>query len=332
MVPLNIQEAYYFSLFFDSVAEAVSSRMGDRSRVGEEQLTFLLCEMMDDSYSSRHVLKYSLNDLKSDLERIGSLLTIKIDTTAHGKPLENEQSASDLGIVLKYTNEYEEIIEKAVLVQAKRLDKSTEAPKYTYRSSYKEFNPEQITKLKSINDTYGSKSTCYLFYNPPRAAFKESSQHQITESEQIIREMDDSVTILLNGWLRSYLFLSIILPSFTTEPLAASPGLRFSNIQSVEDAINKLGRDKPSLYTMYSNVTDSSNPRALGFSPLSTFFVRGLFFCLFGERNPGLVKLARGEVDDVTSPGNARQMGVAKHTIDIHVRMLSRRRQDEEEE
>ena len=54
--------------FFDGVSTAVSSRMVRGSSPVEENLTFLLCELLDANTTSLHALSYSLAQVRTDLE------------------------------------------------------------------------------------------------------------------------------------------------------------------------------------------------------------------------------------------------------------------------
>lgn len=55
--------------FLDGVSTAVSNRMLRGSPPGEENLTFLLCELLDESSTGLHVLEYPLTTAKADLEK-----------------------------------------------------------------------------------------------------------------------------------------------------------------------------------------------------------------------------------------------------------------------
>ena len=54
--------------FLDGVSTAVSSRMVRGSSPVEENLTFLLCELLDANTTSLHALAYPLSQAKTDLE------------------------------------------------------------------------------------------------------------------------------------------------------------------------------------------------------------------------------------------------------------------------
>lgn len=64
--------------FLDGVSTAVSSRMLRGSSPAEENLTFLLCELLDESPPGLHVLEYPLATAKTDLEKSDAGITIDV--------------------------------------------------------------------------------------------------------------------------------------------------------------------------------------------------------------------------------------------------------------
>jgi hypothetical protein len=109
--------------FLDGVSTAVSSRMLRGSSPGEENLTFLLCELLDESSAGLHVLEYPLATAKTDLEKSDAGITIDVEfqTHEHTRWVEARYSGADLGIVFVMDHPLLGYSRRAVLVQAKRL-------------------------------------------------------------------------------------------------------------------------------------------------------------------------------------------------------------------
>jgi hypothetical protein len=91
-------EASIIWRFLDGVSTAVSSRMLRGSPPGEENLTFLLCELLDESSAGLHVLEYPLASAKADLEKSDAGLTIDVEFQTHEHPrwVEAKYSGADL--------------------------------------------------------------------------------------------------------------------------------------------------------------------------------------------------------------------------------------------
>jgi hypothetical protein len=102
-IHLTPAEMHYMEKFFNSVANAISARMTSGSNVGEETLTFLLCEMMDENWNSSHVLDYDLASLSRNLIQCGNFhqVNVTFETHEHGKGFEGYHSSADLGIIMK---------------------------------------------------------------------------------------------------------------------------------------------------------------------------------------------------------------------------------------
>ena len=107
-IHLTPAEMHFMEKFFDSVAGAISARLVSGSNVGEEALTFLLCEMMDENWNSSHVLSYDLAALTRDLLHCGDLHKVEVafETHEHGKGFEGRHTYADLGLIIRYDDHF----------------------------------------------------------------------------------------------------------------------------------------------------------------------------------------------------------------------------------
>lgn len=95
-------EASILWRFLDGVSTAVSNRMIRGSSPSEENLTFLICELLDANATSLHALNYPLSQVQADLQSSDCGVTVEVEfqTHEHSKYIESKYSGADLGIVL----------------------------------------------------------------------------------------------------------------------------------------------------------------------------------------------------------------------------------------
>jgi len=87
--------------YLDGVSQALARRFETGSSPGEENLTFLLCELLDEGTTALHMLDYPLSKAKEDLAQAdgGITLDVAFQTQEHTKHVEHNFSGADLGIV-----------------------------------------------------------------------------------------------------------------------------------------------------------------------------------------------------------------------------------------
>lgn len=170
-------EASILWRFLDGVSAAVSRRMVSGSSPGEENLTFLLCELLDANTTSLHTLSYPLAQAKADLEASDAGLTIDVEfeTHEHSKHVESKYSGADLGIVLALNHPLLGQSRRGILVQAKRLFGVGKTREYGLYSTYTSFDRPQAEFLEALGQRFGVyNSIFYLWYNPPSTAFRDA--------------------------------------------------------------------------------------------------------------------------------------------------------------
>jgi hypothetical protein len=156
--------------FFDSVSSAVSMRMLRGSVPGEENLTFLLCELLDESATGLHVLDYPFALLKEELEKsdAGVSVDVGFETHEHTKYFESKYSGADLGIVLSIDHPILGKSRRAMLVQAKKLFARKQSNEFSLYSNYSSFDKEQAAVLKELASRFDAWNSVFcLWYNPP---------------------------------------------------------------------------------------------------------------------------------------------------------------------
>ncbi len=172
--------------FFDSVSSAVSLRMQRGSIPGEENLTFLLCELLDEAATGLHVMDYPLAQLKEELEKSDAGISVDIgfETHEHTKYFESKYSGADLGVVLSIDHPILGKSQRAILLQAKKLFPRSQSKEFSLWSSYSSFDKDQAAFLQELSSRIGVRNSIfYLWYNPPSSAFSENEAKHVRAYE-----------------------------------------------------------------------------------------------------------------------------------------------------
>jgi hypothetical protein len=131
--------------FFDSVSSAVATRMLRGSPPREENLTFLLCELLDEGATGLHTLDYPLSRVREELERsdAGIAIDIGFETHEHSGHFESKYSGADLGLIVVINHPIFGHSRRAFLVQAKRLFQRGQRREFSIYSSYESYEKDQ---------------------------------------------------------------------------------------------------------------------------------------------------------------------------------------------
>jgi hypothetical protein len=323
--------------FFDGVSDAIASRMNFGSPANEENLTFLLCELMDQNLVSNHVLKYSFSQTKEDLEKSDTGITIQLgfETREHNKSFESNYSGSDIGIIFEVRHPLFGQSERAILLQAKKLFPKPKREFYDLDSNYRHFDHKQFTFLRSLNSTLDlGNSIFYLLYNPSSSGFDEQYQSTIraweasTASDIFYRGYHPVIDFhIRNESQHPTKDFNMIREQFESEKewRANQPAARISGINAMEDLVTL--NTPPSLQDFYRAKAESSPfHSSFVFSPFADLLAQGLCDRRIGSDNVDFLRLARGEkisMSKMNIPGLAldgvQEISPPKHTIRIVV-------------
>lgn len=293
--------------FFDAVSAAVSARMLRGSSPGEENLTFLLCELLDESASGLHVLEYSLAQAKQDLEKsdAGVSVAVSFETHEHTKHFESRYSGADLGVVLSIDHPVLGRSRRAVLLQAKRLFPPSRSTDYSIYSVYSSYDARQAEFLKALAKRFGIwNSTFYLWYNPASHGFREPEAKVIRAYEAhggrfaaypyrnhpFLDELLDMGYPLGVGSQRALGPPDQEQEERIREWRARQPALRVSSLDAVLSVAD--GRSAPQLKAFYDALVVRHDD--VTFSPLPDFFLLALASSRYGSDNEDWIKLAEG--------------------------------------
>ncbi|MFL6201713.1 MAG: hypothetical protein ACJ76J_21280 [Thermoanaerobaculia bacterium] len=292
--------------FFDSVSSAVAMRMLRGSPPGEENLTFLLCELLDESASGLHALEYPLSRVKEDLEKSDAGISVDVgfETHEHTKYFESKYSGADLGIVLSVNHPILGRSRRAVLVQAKKLFANGSSKDFSMYSGYSSYDKDQSAFLKELSGRFDAwNSIFYLWYNPPSSGFYEADA-------KLIRAYEAHGTTLAPYWGRIHPFLDELVEmgfpiAFGRNAIGPSnqededkarewrsrqPALRISALDTVLSLTENGG--VPRLRPLYEALLARSDRPT--FSPFADFFLLALANSRYGSENEQWIQLAEG--------------------------------------
>jgi hypothetical protein len=295
--------------YLDGVSQALARRFERGSSPGEENLTFLLCELLDEGTTALHLLEYPLSRAKEDLAKAdgGITLDVSFQTHEHTKHVEHHFSGADLGVIFVVDHPYFGRSEKAILLQAKRLFPS--GTHYNLKSSFSSFHPTQLDQLKTIANRFSAaaNSIFYLWYAPSSKAFSE-------DDAKIIRSLEAAMAgewRALRGWhpfwdeMIEYGWPWHDRQSLTNaisqdhddrnqEWRMRQPAARISDL-GVVDRLTAGGR-APRLVELYQARSSGKQQwPGLAFEPLAELFLFGLLSRAIGNSSPDWLRLARGE-------------------------------------
>lgn len=294
--------------FLDGVSTAVSSRMVRGSSPVEENLTFLLCELLDANTTSLHALSYPLSQAKTDIEGSDAGITVDVEfeTHEHSKYVESRYSGADLGIVLAVDHPVFGHSRRGILVQAKRLFGTGKTREYGLYSRYSSYDRQQAEFLEALRQRFGVyNSVYYLWYNPPSSAFRDDDAKILRAYEatgpnphkywrRIHPLMDELIEMGLAPWplLGG---MSRLEPNSEQEGKArewrqTQPALRVSGL----DVVLSVGNPgPPSVRTLYDASLDPGSAPA--FSPFADFMLLALASSRYGSDNADWIRLTEGQ-------------------------------------
>lgn len=340
---LGTYEANILWRFFDCISSAVSTRMLRGSPPGEENLTFLLCELLDESATALHVLDYPLSKAKEDLAKSDAGITVDVEfeTHEHTKHFESKYSGADLGVVLSIDHPQLGQSRRAVLIQAKRLFAGSKSTEFSLYSQYNSYNSKQAEFLKELINRFGVyNSIFYLLYNPPTSGFSDNEAAHIKAYEANCANfspyygkyhpfLDELIEF---GYLpfffgnRQINAINIDEENKAKEWRTNQPALRISDLETVL-SISSSSR-VPQLKSFYDIIGKS---RSICFAPLADFFVMALASSRYGSSNDEWVKLAEGKTVSLPPQtsiekslnlelSNMQSPPIPRHTMKVTVR------------
>ena len=305
------REASIIWRYLDGVSRALARRFSSGSSPGEENLTFLLCELLDEGTTGLHLLDYPLSMAKNDLANSdgGISLDVTFNTHEYTKHVEHHYSGADLGVCFVTDHPLFGRSEKAVLLQAKRLFPDSNSA-FTLQSTFNSFRTVQLEFLKELEHRFSAlNSIYYLWYSPSSSGFSQNDA-------MLVRALEASA---FSDWTRAlewHPFLEDLIEfgrpwntiwSNSSQEIVENddpqkewretqPATRVSSL-SVVDSISSNGRG-PSLASLYESRTSQSRRRKhhiLPFEPFAELFFIALVSERIGSSNVDWLRLARGE-------------------------------------
>ncbi|HXO70387.1 MAG TPA: hypothetical protein VN838_15600 [Bradyrhizobium sp.] len=287
--------------YLDGVSQALARRFDGGSRPVEENLTFLLCELLDEGTTGLHLLEYPLTKAKEDLARAdgGLTLDVSFQTHEHTKHVEHHFSGADLGVVFVVEHPYFGRSEKAVLLQAKKLFPGP-ADRFTLDSFFKSFHSDQRELLKKIQRRFSAdNSIFYLWYAPASRAFSDDEAKIIRSMEAIDMGWHPYLDELIEFRGLGYRGRRVLNPPAPEDDererawRIGQPATRVSSLPVV-DELTRAGRG-PSINSLYKARSRHRPWRWFAFEPFAELFLFALQSDQIGNSSNRWLQLARGE-------------------------------------
>jgi len=327
--------------FFDSISSAVATRMLRGSPPGEENLTFLLCELLDEGATRLHALDYPLSRVREELERsdAGIAVDFGFETHEHSRYFESKYSGADLGLIVVINHPIFGHSRRAFLVQAKKLFQKGRLREFSIYSSYESYEKEQAAFLKDLARRFdASNSVFYLWYNPPSSGFPDADA-------KIIRAYEANGHSPIH-WHHIHPFLDELMEmgfplavggygaggrsspedeDRAREWRARQPALRVSDLDTVLSLT--AGGAVPGLKSLYDARLERSH-RRLSFSPFADFFLLALANSNYGSEKAEWLALAEGrkvsippnQSKDISALDEMERPPIPRHTLTVTVR------------
>jgi hypothetical protein len=331
--------------YLDGVSQALARRFEGGSMPGEENLTFLLCELLDDGMTGLHLLDYPLSKAREDLADCDAGLTLDVSfqTHEHTKHVEHYYSGADLGVVFVVDHPCFGRSEKAVLLQAKKLFPNGSSG-YTLNSAFNSFHADQRDKLKEIEQGFSAgNSIFYLWYSPRSEAFSGDDGRAIRALEATTaggwrglkgwHPLIDEILDLGWPWHERNWPANPSVPQQADSARvwrASQPATRISALQIV-DRLTASGHG-PRLTSLYqARSVQRKHLRWPAFEPMAELFLLGLMSDAIGHGSDEWLRLARGEKvalppavattsAKAPAPAEGRLILPPKHTLTLTLR------------
>jgi hypothetical protein len=242
--------------YLDSVSSAIARRMSCGAKIAEPNLTFLLCELMDEGWTSQHVLEYSLSQARQDLRNsdAGVDLEVTFETHDHSGVIENKYSKCDLGFVMSIDHSVLGSRKRGLLFQAKRLF-SGDRGQYQLWSQYESFKKEQFQQLIQIDDAIGAYGrAAYLWFNPTLEGFADTSQAHLRSMDACHDQMMQMRANPFRERGSAFTWREGLCEELRLSTRKSQPALRVSRVCELKDVVKD--NKTPTLKSLWTAATN----------------------------------------------------------------------------
>lgn len=170
---------------FDAIDRAVTRCMTYPRPKDEEQLTGTLVDLLDEQVQLQEHVQYNISQLRDDLaeasEPIG--VSFNLETHKYSKDFEGCISQADLGLIVKYENNFEPNLsgERSWLLQAKRAYPTALNPtRYEPKAKFAAKNAAQERRIQELIKFVDKDFFRYLLYCPRPETLDEKTRLELT--------------------------------------------------------------------------------------------------------------------------------------------------------
>ncbi len=174
-----------FLKYFDSIDQALSTRLVRKRTWDEEALTFLLTELLDQEGQADHNVPYPHDTFLRDLSATDEPMsvTVQLETHSYPKPMERYVTQSDIGFILSYEDQFDHAasFRHGWLMQAKRLFHTRHRHEhgFTADSRFGSVDTAQHERMKRLRDWAQCDFIRYLLYCPRPSALDKNVRERL---------------------------------------------------------------------------------------------------------------------------------------------------------
>lgn len=170
---------------FDAIDRAVTRQMTYPRPKDEEQLTGTLVDLLDEEVQLLEKVEYNVKSLRADLSEASEPIQVGFDLETHkySKEFEGRVSQADLGLIVKYENNYEPQLsgQRSWLLQAKRVyPTSLDPTHYEPRATFGAVNAAQEQRIRELVKFVDCDFFRYLLYCPRPETLDESTRLELS--------------------------------------------------------------------------------------------------------------------------------------------------------
>jgi len=171
---------------FDAIDRAVTRPMTYPRPKDEEQLTGTLVDLVDEKVQVAEHVEYTIAALRADLTQASEPIGVEFDLETHKytKEFENRISQADLGLIVKYENNFEPQLsgQRSWLLQAKRLYPTDLNPtRYEPKAKFGAVDVQQEKRIRELIKFVDADFFRYLLYCPrPESLEDENTRLELS--------------------------------------------------------------------------------------------------------------------------------------------------------
>ena len=172
--------------YFDAIDRHVTRYMTYPRPRDEESMTTMLIDLLDEEVQLHEGIGYNIRDLRDDLSVTSDPTSVafNLETHKYRKDFENLVSQADLGLIIRYENNYEPALsgQRSWLLQAKRVYETKNDPhrRYEPRAKFNSFDADQDARIRELVRFVDDDFFRYLLYCPRPEGLDQQTRNELS--------------------------------------------------------------------------------------------------------------------------------------------------------